>query len=328
MGEKGQKPSPHSPLISDSIWSTNESIKDWKTVGNASLGRARARSIVGDVQLAASILDPLKQRGQQEPQEEKKRSMSTSAISGLALRLGFEENEEQYKLLYQTLKEGASPHPERVKVEKDTLSSLRRHSLDPVILQDSSKGEIANEAQIEVNDKNPADKICIVQFGSGRRCFGVYKGFALTKGAFVIIAADRGEDCGAVILGLSSEKSLYETAYKHGVGSVEPKKIFRIATEQDKLMLLEQNELEIEAFNTCKEKVEIKKLMMDIVGAEYQWDRNKLTFYFRSNERVDFRELVKELYKMYKTRIWMCAVEKKIEKFVDKPDKKNKRGSK
>lgn len=38
-------------------------------------------------------------------------------------------------------------------------------------------------------------------------------------------------------------------------------------------------------------------------------DRRKLTFYFKANERIDFRELVRELFKIYKTRIWMCAVE-------------------
>ncbi|KAI9312258.1 PSP1 C-terminal conserved region-domain-containing protein [Dichotomocladium elegans] len=48
--------------------------------------------------------------------------------------------------------------------------------------------------------------------------------------------------------------------------------------------------------------------MMDIVDAEYQWDRRKLTFYFVAERRVDFRELVRDLFRIYKTRIWMCSV--------------------
>lgn len=49
---------------------------------------------------------------------------------------------------------------------------------------------------------------------------------------------------------------------------------------------------------------------MDVVDAEYQWDRNKLTFYFIADRRIDFRELVRDLFRIYKTRIWMCAVDR------------------
>lgn len=55
MDEKAQKVSALSPLISDSVWATNESTRDWKVIGSAAIGRARARSIVGDVGLGKTI---------------------------------------------------------------------------------------------------------------------------------------------------------------------------------------------------------------------------------------------------------------------------------
>jgi cell fate regulator YaaT (PSP1 superfamily) len=62
----------------------------------------------------------------------------------------------------------------------------------------------------------------------------------------------------------------------------------------------------------CTSRVRARRLPMEIVDAEYQWDRNKLTFYFKSESRIDFRELVRELFRIYKTRIWMCAIERRM----------------
>lgn len=47
---------------------------------------------------------------------------------------------------------------------------------------------------------------------------------------------------------------------------------------------------------------------MQVIDAEYQWDRRKLTFYFISEQRIDFRELVRELFRGFKTRIWMSNI--------------------
>ncbi|KAJ2361086.1 hypothetical protein H4S02_011773, partial [Coemansia sp. RSA 2611] len=56
------------------------------------------------------------------------------------------------------------------------------------------------------------------------------------------------------------------------------------------------------------DKVQQRKMSMHIADAEFQFDRRKLTFYFTADRRVDFRELVRELFKHFKTRIWMCHV--------------------
>jgi len=96
---------------------------------------------------------------------------------------------------------------------------------------------------------------------------------------------------------------------------------------------------EMRALLTCQNKIRQKKLPMEVVDAEYQWywdatnqkyeipklffffflpwnnrDRRKLTFSFVADKRIDFRELVRELFKVYKTRIWMCLVDEKVVK--------------
>ncbi|KAK4683417.1 hypothetical protein P7C73_g6852, partial [Tremellales sp. Uapishka_1] len=65
---------------------------------------------------------------------------------------------------------------------------------------------------------------------------------------------------------------------------------------------------EYEAMMICREKVQQRGLPMQIVDAEYQWDRRKLTFYFKADKRVDFRDLTKENFRIFKSRIWMSMV--------------------
>ncbi|KAJ1990889.1 hypothetical protein GGI25_003352 [Coemansia spiralis] len=87
------------------------------------------------------------------------------------------------------------------------------------------------------------------------------------------------------------------------------KRIFRVADQREvadlasNKMLDEQN-----ALMMCQSKVQQRKLSMCVVDAEFQFDRRKLTFYFTADQRVDFRELVRELFKHFKTRIWMCRL--------------------
>lgn len=55
----------------------------------------------------------------------------------------------------------------------------------------------------------------------------------------------------------------------------------------------------------CRSKVRQRSLPMKVIDAEFQFDRHKLTFYFKADRRIDFRELVRDLFAIYKTRIWM-----------------------
>ncbi len=113
------------------------------------------------------------------------------------------------------------------------------------------------------------------------------------------------------------EKVVVETVYGVEIGTVsipvievsdekvkQPLKgIERRATEEDKKRLSENIEKEREAFKICREKIAKHSLDMKLVQTEYSFDRNKLLFYFTADNRVDFRELVKDLASTFHTRI-------------------------
>ena len=85
---------------------------------------------------------------------------------------------------------------------------------------------------------------------------------------------------------------------------VEPlKKVIRIATYKDKKHYEENREKEKEAFNICNEKIKQHKLDMTLTDVEFKFDNSKVLFYFTADGRIDFRELVKDLAAIFKTRI-------------------------
>ena len=81
------------------------------------------------------------------------------------------------------------------------------------------------------------------------------------------------------------------------------KKVMRVATAEDIQAFEENNELAHHAFEACVQKINEHNLDMNLVDVEYTFDRNKVIFYFTADGRVDFRELVKDLASMFKTRI-------------------------
>ncbi|WWC63261.1 uncharacterized protein I303_105861 [Kwoniella dejecticola CBS 10117] len=91
-----------------------------------------------------------------------------------------------------------------------------------------------------------------------------------------------------------------------------PKRIFAKAAQtiEEQNRMREKANDEHEALMICREKVIQRGLPMHIVDAEYQWDRRKLTFYFKADKRVDFRDLTKENFRIFKSRIWMSMVPK------------------
>jgi len=112
---------------------------------------------------------------------------------------------------------------------------------------------------------------------------------------YVIVQAERGEDLGRVIIQIQRE-DLSETENK-------PLNILRKAIQGEIERLSVNREKEKEALKQCKRMVFERNMEMKLVDSEFQFDCNKITFYFTADERVDFRELVKELASLYKTRI-------------------------
>ena len=115
------------------------------------------------------------------------------------------------------------------------------------------------------------------------------------EGDYVIVEHDRGLDYGQIV---SEAEAMPATDSKEA-----PKRIIRLAKEADLKQIEENRGKAKEAFNTCIKKIEEHKLGMKLVQAEYSFDRSKIIFYFTASGRIDFRNLVKDLAKIFKARI-------------------------
>lgn len=120
-------------------------------------------------------------------------------------------------------------------------------------------------------------------------------GLTLKIGDYVIVEAERGEDLG-IVSALGRVVSLKDI-------DNHPLNVMRLATPSDKKKLEQNRADEHAAFQVCKRKIVRHNLNMKLVDVEYQFDRNKLIFYFTSDQRVDFRQLVRDLASKYHTRI-------------------------
>ncbi|MFA5148170.1 MAG: stage 0 sporulation family protein [Candidatus Omnitrophota bacterium] len=114
-------------------------------------------------------------------------------------------------------------------------------------------------------------------------------------GDTVVVEADRGLDYGDAISDVESVPKL--------TGEEPVRKILRIATAADVDQIKKNREKTREAFTTCQKKIIEHGLKMKLIEAEYSFDRSKLLFYFTADGRVDFRELVKDLARIFKARI-------------------------
>ncbi|MBQ8278730.1 MAG: stage 0 sporulation family protein [Roseburia sp.] len=117
----------------------------------------------------------------------------------------------------------------------------------------------------------------------------------LKAGMHAIVETARGVEIGTVI---TNPREVSEESV------IQPlKPVLRIATEADERQAEKNIEKEKEAFRICLEKIQKHELDMKLVEAEYTFDNNKLLFYFTADGRIDFRELVKDLAAVFRTRI-------------------------
>ncbi len=119
-------------------------------------------------------------------------------------------------------------------------------------------------------------------------------------GNHVIVETARGIEYGYVVLG---SREVPDDKV------VQPlKSVIRMASKEDEEVELKNHEKEKEAFRICKEKIRKHGLQMKLIDAEYTFDNNKVLFYFTADGRIDFRELVKDLASVFKTRIELRQV--------------------
>ncbi|MBR5521431.1 MAG: stage 0 sporulation family protein [Oscillospiraceae bacterium] len=139
-------------------------------------------------------------------------------------------------------------------------------------------------------------KVIGVRFKEGGKIYFFDPGeFEINKNDYVIVDTARGLECGLVVQGIHNEST---------DKIVKPlKAVSRIATKQDIEKMNQNRKDEKKAFEICLEKIEKHKLDMKLIDVEYTFDRSKALFYFTADGRVDFRELVKELAQVFRTRI-------------------------
>lgn len=119
--------------------------------------------------------------------------------------------------------------------------------------------------------------------------------FIIKRGDHVIVETARGIEFGTVVTGVT------EVAQEKVVQPLKP--VIRIANQRDIEQEASNRQKEKEAFRICLEKIHDHGLEMKLIDAEYTFDNNKVLFYFTADGRIDFRELVKDLASVFKTRI-------------------------
>ncbi len=117
----------------------------------------------------------------------------------------------------------------------------------------------------------------------------------IKKGDHVIVETARGIEYGTVVGGIRDVEN------EKVIQPLKP--VLRIATQKDNEQEASNKEKEKEAFKICLEKIRKHNLEMKLIDAEYTFDNNKVLFYFTADGRIDFRELVKDLAAVFKTRI-------------------------
>ncbi len=139
-------------------------------------------------------------------------------------------------------------------------------------------------------------KVIGVRFRTAGKIYFFAPGkFDIKQGDNVIVETARGVEFGRVVLGPKEVKD---------EEVVQPlKSVIRVATEQDRKVEEKNREKEKEAFKICLEKIRKHGLEMKLIDAEYTFDNNKVLFYFTADGRIDFRELVKDLAAVFRTRI-------------------------
>ncbi len=153
----------------------------------------------------------------------------------------------------------------------------------------------AEEPSAPTEDEEKVEVVGIRFKKVGKVYYFAPEGIKADKGSFAIVDTARGPEFGEVFI----------TNKFVGVSEIVPplRSVIRIATAEDIIHNEENTKKEKEAFNICLTQIAKHELDMKLVDAQYTFDNSKLLFYFTSAGRVDFRELVKDLASVFKTRI-------------------------
>ena len=155
--------------------------------------------------------------------------------------------------------------------------------------------EIQSPETAEIKENSPVT-VCDIQFRTGTKTYFFDPGkYTVQTGDDVIIDTSRGPEFGHCVHGN------HEVSPKEVVAPLRP--VIRIATAQDRRTDADNRQREKRAFDICQQKIADLGLEMQLVSAEYAFDGSKILFFFTADGRVDFRELVKVLASVLRTRI-------------------------
>ncbi|PID81115.1 hypothetical protein CSA17_00225 [bacterium DOLJORAL78_65_58] len=140
------------------------------------------------------------------------------------------------------------------------------------------------------------EDLVLVQFKGHRKSYYHNRGtLDLKVGQYCLVEADRGRDMGRITYIGPGNRQWWSVARRQGV--------LAVATEQDLERLHNNRGDEWEFWDICREKIQYRRLKMNLVSVERQFDHKKITFYFTAEKRVDFRQLVRDLAAIFRTRI-------------------------
>jgi cell fate regulator YaaT (PSP1 superfamily) len=140
------------------------------------------------------------------------------------------------------------------------------------------------------------ENLVLVQFKGHRKgCYHNRRGVPVGVGDYCLVEADRGRDLGRAVYIGTGRQHWWRQAVDQG--------IIALARPEELAQLHENRGDEWRFYDICQQQIQERNLPMDLVTVERQFDHNKITFYFTAEKRVDFRELVKDLAGIFRTRI-------------------------
>ena len=190
---------------------------------------------------------------------------------------------------------------ERLEAAVSTASVTAEANAEADAAEDTADADPAGMAengtagQETAPEKVPVEVVGVRFKAAGKVYYFAPDGGVFHEGDAVIVETARGIEFGFVVGGNRTVMA---------ADLVSPlKKVLRMANEEDRAHYEENNRRREEAFTICREKIAEHNIDMKLVDVEYTFDNNKLLFYFTADGRVDFRELVKDLASIFRTRI-------------------------
>lgn len=175
----------------------------------------------------------------------------------------------------------------------DDIYSLEDAEEDTFSRLDEDTSEDTGDMVLE--DEKEQEVVGVRFRTAGKSYYFAVGDLEVERGTHVIVETSRGMEYGTCVC---KPFHLDKSQFKEPV-----KKIIRIASKEDDERLAENTQKEKQAYEVCLEKIKLRGLDMKLIDAEYTFDGNKILFYFTSDGRVDFRDLVRDLASVFHTRI-------------------------